>query len=288
MGMVFQSYAIWPHMTVFENVAYPLRVRRLPKSDIVTKVRNVLQLVGLSGFEERPATRLSGGQMQRIAVARALVFGPDILLMDEPFSNLDAKLREQMRTEVKLLQRQLGITVVFVTHDQSEALGLSDRIAVMNRGRMEQVGPPQALYADPLTPAVRDFLGRTIVLAGTLIDRGLNGALVELRDGTRIQLTGGERGERLEIGESCAVSIRPEFIAVTPAAAPRAKTGVLQPNVIAGQLRALLFLGDRYEASVTSKTAGDLTVILPATGNWAEGQEVAISLPPERLQLWPA
>src|SRR3546814_341380 len=123
--------------------------------------------------------------MQRVAVARALVFGPDILLMDEPFSNLDAKLREQMRTEIKLLQRRLGITVVFVTHDQTEALSLSDRIAVMNRGRMEQVGQPQTLYADPSTPAVRDFLGRTVVLAGTLVDRGHNSLLVELRSEER-------------------------------------------------------------------------------------------------------
>src|SRR5215468_8131812 len=140
LGMVFQSYAVWPHMTVFENVAYPLRLRGAPRPVLREKVERILDLVGLGGFGERPGTLLSGGQMQRLALCRALVYEPDLLLLDEPFSNLDAKLREQMRVEVKLLQRRLGITVLFVTHDQVEALSLSDRIAVMHGGRIEQVG----------------------------------------------------------------------------------------------------------------------------------------------------
>ena len=149
LGMVFQSYAIWPHMTVFENVAYPLELRGARRAAIRDKVARVLDLVGLTGLEDRAATLLSGGQMQRLALCRALVYEPDLLLLDEPFSNLDAKLREQMRIEVKLLQRRLGITVLFVTHDQIEALSLSDRIAVMQRGRVEQVGST----APPLRPA---------------------------------------------------------------------------------------------------------------------------------------
>src|SRR6185369_7653365 len=174
LGMVFQSYAIWPHMSVFENVAYPLRLRRTPRAAIDDRVARVLELVGLQGLQARPATLLSGGQMQRLALCRALVYEPDLLLLDEPFSNLDAKLREQMRMELKLLQRRLGVTVLFVTHDQIEALSLSDRIAVMQQGRVEQVGPPRALYEHPATAFVRDFLGQTVILRGRVA--GCDGA----------------------------------------------------------------------------------------------------------------
>ena len=142
MGMVFQSYAIWPHLTVFENVAFPLRVRRQPKAAIEKGVREALELVGLGGLEQRGATELSGGQQQRVALARAIVYTPTLLLLDEPLSNLDVKLREQMRTELHALHRRLHLAVVYVTHDQGEALALSDRIAVVNQGRLEQVGTP--------------------------------------------------------------------------------------------------------------------------------------------------
>ena len=166
LGMVFQSYAIWPHMTVFENVAYPLTLRGARRAAVREKVASVLELVGLTGLEGRAATLLSGGQMQRLALCRALVYEPDLLLLDEPFSNLDAKLREQMRIEVKLLQRRLGITILFVTHDQVEALSLSDRIAVMQRGRVEQVASPKSLYERPASAFIRDFLGQTVILRG--------------------------------------------------------------------------------------------------------------------------
>jgi ABC-type Fe3+/spermidine/putrescine transport system ATPase subunit len=168
LGMVFQSYAIWPHMTVFENVAYPLRLRGLPKPQIANRVDRVLALVGMQEFARRPAPDLSGGQQQRVALSRALVYEPDLLLLDEPFSNLDARLRVQMRVEVRLLQQRLGITVVFVTHDQVEALSMSDRIAVLNQGRLEQVGVPSELYDRPASPFVRDFLGQTIRLPGNV------------------------------------------------------------------------------------------------------------------------
>src|SRR5579859_7154972 len=164
LGMVFQSYAIWPHMTVFDNVAYPLRLRHLPKQQIQQKVERVLDLVGMDGFANRPAPDLSGGQQQRVALCRALVYEPDLLLLDEPFSNLDARLRLQMRVEVRLLQQRLGITVLFVTHDQVEALSMSDEIAVLNQGCVEQVGAPSELYDRPTSPFVRDFLGQTIRL----------------------------------------------------------------------------------------------------------------------------
>ena len=169
MGMVFQSYAIWPHMSVFDNVAYPLLLRGLPKPERHARVERVLELVGLGSLGDRPAPMLSGGQQQRVALARALVYEPDLLLLDEPFSNLDAKLRSQMRLEVRLLQRRLGITILFVTHDQIEALTLSDRIAVMNAGRIEQIGTPAELYDHPATSFVRDFLGQTVAIRGQVL-----------------------------------------------------------------------------------------------------------------------
>jgi len=167
--MVFQTYAIWPHMSVFDNVAYPLRLRGVASPDRHARVERVLALVGLAGLGERAATTLSGGQQQRVALARALVYEPDLLLLDEPFSNLDAKLRNQMRIEVRLLQRRLGITVLFVTHDQIEALTLSDRIAVMNAGRIEQIGTPAELYDRPASAFVRDFLGQTVAIRGQVV-----------------------------------------------------------------------------------------------------------------------
>src|SRR5688572_11218208 len=161
MGMVFQSYALWPHMTVFENVSYPLKLRGIKGREAEKKVADVLELVGLTGLEDRPAPALSGGQQQRVALARALVFSPKVLLLDEPLSNLDAQLREEMRRELKSLQRRVNVTVIFVTHDQIEALSLSDRIAIMKFGVLEQVGTPEQVYYYPATPFVRDFLGKT-------------------------------------------------------------------------------------------------------------------------------
>src|SRR2546427_12301002 len=182
MGMVFQSYALWPHMTVFENVAYPLRLRRLKVREIQAKVVEALGLVGLQGLEERPVPALSGGQQQRVALARALVFSPRVLLVDEPLSNLDAKLREEMRRELKSLQRRVGVTVLFVTHDQMEALSLSDRIAIMNRGKLEQVGSPEEVYYQPATPFARDFLGKVFALTGKIVESNDEGFQVTLKD----------------------------------------------------------------------------------------------------------
>ena len=158
-GMVFQSYAIWPHMNVFQNVAFPLEVRRLPKKEIRDKVMRVLQAVALDELVDRDATKLSGGQQQRLALARALVMEPQLLLLDEPLSNLDAKLRDRMRSELKRLQRDLNLTTVYVTHDQSEALALSHEIAVMNEGRVVQVGTPRQIYEQPTERFVADFVG---------------------------------------------------------------------------------------------------------------------------------
>src|ERR1700710_3093072 len=166
LSMVFQSYAIWPHMTVFDNVAYGLNVRKLPRAEVVESVRRVLDMVQMTRFSDRPASRLSGGQQQRIAVARAIAFSPTVLLFDEPLSNLDAKLRTEMRVELRELQRRLDITSVYVTHDQEEALAISDRVIVMNHGRIEQIGSPETIYNRPESIFVADFVGAANLISG--------------------------------------------------------------------------------------------------------------------------
>jgi len=189
LGMVFQSYAVWPHRTVEENVAYPLSLRRLPRSEVAARVQEALRWVRLEGLATREPHALSGGQLQRVALARALVAGPRVLLLDEPLSNLDAALREELRAELAALRARLGTTMVFVTHDQGEALALSDRIAVLNRGVIEQVAPPEALYHEPATPFVAGFVGGANVLAGHV-----GGGAFHTPGGTRFALPPETRG----------------------------------------------------------------------------------------------
>ena len=282
LGMVFQSYAIWPHMTVAENIAYPLELRGVKRAVIREKIGRVLDLVGLPGLEERSATLLSGGQMQRLALCRALVYEPDLLLLDEPFSNLDAKLREQMRVEVKLLQRRLGITVLFVTHDQVEALGLSDRIAVMQAGRVEQVGPPRTLYEHPASTFVRDFLGQTVILRGRV---GSQDPLTVRMEGGLAGCTLAGRpapGATLAQDAEAHVAIRPEDIVVAPEETVR-----LDGNVLSGVIDALLFVGDRYEARVALAGGERLPLFLPRAREWREGQRLQLALPPDAVSVWP-
>ena len=203
IGMVFQSYAVWPHMTVFDNVAYPLRIKKLPKGEVEHRVEALLQVVHLGRYAQRMPGQLSGGQQQRVALARALVMNPRLLLLDEPLSNLDAKLREGMRYEIKEIQRELGITVVYVTHDQTEAMAMSDRIVVINRGVIQQVGTPQEIYRTPANQFVADFVGRGDFLRGAV-------------RGGRIQLTG--LGQSLRYDGPCTgevvVAVRPESLSL--------------------------------------------------------------------------
>ena len=168
IGLVFQSYAIWPHMTVAENIGYPLKVRRIERGTIADKVADMIRLVKLDGLGSRMPTELSGGQQQRVALARALVYEPDLLLLDEPLSNLDSVLRKEMRAQLKALQSRLATTVLYVTHDQEEAMSLSSRVAVMNRGVIEQIGSPETVYEQPATRFVQDFVGQTIRLRGVV------------------------------------------------------------------------------------------------------------------------
>ena len=283
MGMVFQSYAVWPHMTVFENVAYPLRARRIPRVEIRERVLRALELVGLQGLEERPGPLLSGGQQQRVAVARALVYEPRLLLLDEPFSNLDARLREQMRVELKILQRELGISVLLVTHDQIEALSLSDRLAVMNLGNVEQLGPPDEVYTAPASPFVRDFLGRVVVLPGAVDSHDGATAAVRLHAAGEPVLHCACEGETLEAGRPVSVAIRPEVVTVTQGAAG----GALGPNAIEGRIEALLFMGDSYECRIDLGEDQHVLLQAPRTVRWEEGSPVVLGFPREHLTLWP-
>src|SRR5438874_12439414 len=212
VGMVFQSYAIWPHMTVAENVAFPFTVarhRRYSRAEIEEGVRRALAIVDLDGFQERPSTRLSGGQQQRVALARAIVHEPRLLLLDEPLSNLDAQLRDEMRGELKRLQSKIGITTVYVTLEQSEALALSDRIAVIDHGRSTQIGSPQDIYFRPANPFVARFVGATNLLTGRLIGSASGKANVEVLAGRQIQCV---VPQGIDDPASVAVSIRPESI----------------------------------------------------------------------------
>jgi ABC-type Fe3+/spermidine/putrescine transport system ATPase subunit len=286
VGMVFQSYAIWPHMTVYDNVAYPLDLRGVPKKVIREKVERVLELVGMTGLADRPAPLLSGGQQQRVALCRALIYEPDLLLLDEPFSNLDAKLRHHMRVEVKLLQQRLGITVLFVTHDQIEALSMSDQIGVMNEGRVEQVGPPSELYDAPATPFVRDFLGQTVNLPG-LVEAGTPSGAIQLAlDGvaTASFVSQHHSLPHPEPGVRAHLSIRPEDLIVQHR---NGSTGN-EPNTVAGVVDTLLFVGDSFEAHITLANGKSVLLSLPRSGGWAPDQPVLLSWPPERTHVWPA
>jgi iron(III) transport system ATP-binding protein len=248
IGMVFQSYAVWPHMTVFDNVAYGLRVRRASSSELQSKTRRALELVGLDLLADRYATKLSGGQRQRVALARAIVYEPRVVLFDEPLSNLDAKLREQMRTELVRLQKEVGITSVYVTHDQAEALSMSDRIVVMDKGVIQQVGDPETIYSNPANSFVANFIGVVNLMEGVLKDR--SGACCDIE----IPLGGGLPALRFQAigadaatpGQKVILSLRPEDI-VLHLARPE---GTAHGNLMAGQVIDTVYLGSFLECRV--------------------------------------
>ena len=242
IGMVFQSYAIWPHMSVYENAAFPLEVgrRRLTAKEIREKVMHVLAIVAMDALADRPATHLSGGQQQRLALARALVMEPQLLLLDEPMSNLDAKLRERMRFELKRIQRETGVTTVYVTHDQAEALALSHEIAVMSDGVIMQVGSPREIYERPRTRFVADFIGRTNLLDATVIAAAGEGLY---RLATPVGELHASCADVLRAGDAVAVSIRPEDIELSEERLDGA-------NVCTGTVSLRVFLGDTVDLQV--------------------------------------
>jgi iron(III) transport system ATP-binding protein len=233
MGMVFQNYAIWPHKNVFENVVFGLKIRKVPAAEARRKVEDALALVNLAGLGTRYPSELSGGQQQRVALARSLVVEPDILLLDEPLSNLDAKLRERMRSELKELQRRTGITFVYVTHDQAEALALSDQIAVMNLGRVQQYGTPFDVYAHPANRMVADFMGLINLVPGHVRERNGAGGVVAIAPEYAVQV---DALGACAPGDAVEVAIRPENIRLGAATAPAGVPAEISNHIFLGNL----------------------------------------------------
>jgi len=284
IGMVFQSYAVWPHMTLEENVAYPLTLRKVPSREIRDRVHRVLGLVGLQHLASRPAPLLSGGQQQRMALARALVYEPGLLLLDEPFCNLDSQLREQMRIEVKMLQARLKVTVLFVTHDQVEALSLSNRIAVMKQGRVQQLGTPRDLYENPANTFVRDFLGKTVNLRGvaSVYDpSGFVDVAIQGGGGWPVRIA---TNRTFVPGDAVCVSFRPEDASLTNAAAEQADASLC---LLPGKVEATLFVGERTEYRIEIDGQDPILVYGDRRHLFDERQNVSIALPTNRLSVWP-
>jgi putative spermidine/putrescine transport system ATP-binding protein len=253
IGMVFQNYALFPHMTVEENLAFPLDVRKLPKAEIVARVKRVLDMVQLAGYGKRRPGQLSGGQQQRVAVARALVFDPKLVLMDEPLGALDRQLREQMQLEIKHLHERLGITVVYVTHDQGEALTMSNRIAVFNDGEVQQLATPDTLYEEPQNSFVAQFIGENNKLRGTV--KRINGASCE------VEIEGGGSVRALPVkvtgvGHPTLLSLRPERVRINPA-------GGSLPNIFPARVEELIYLGDHIRTRVSVCGHDDFVVKVP-------------------------
>jgi iron(III) transport system ATP-binding protein len=275
LGMVFQSYAIWPHMTVFENIAYPLRVRRRPAAEIRNLVSKTLTLVEMEGFAQRPAPALSGGQQQRVAIARALVFEPKILLLDEPLSNLDAKLRLQMGDEFRAIQRRLGMTTLYVTHDQSEAMALSDRVVVMDHGRIQQVGAPEEIYRYPANRTVAAFFGTPNLLDAEV-------AACARIDGGRVRLEVVGRGWRgsceaadgVQLGQAVTVMVRPEHARIASAESVASEkelrwSGRISQTTFRGPSRSIIVEIDN----------GLFNIDAPAFGDYSVGENVSVIVP---------
>jgi putative spermidine/putrescine transport system ATP-binding protein len=250
IGVVFQSYALFPHMTVADNVAFPLAVRGVARGEITARVARALDIVQLAGLDARRPSQLSGGQQQRVALARALVFEPQLVLMDEPLGALDKRLREQMQLEIKHIHERLGVTVVYVTHDQSEALTMSDRIAVFNRGAIEQIDVPQALYAEPATSFVAQFVGENNRLDATVEALADGFCTARLPDGTALRARAVRVGA---VGTRTALSIRPEVVAV----------GAGSENRLSGTVSELIYHGDHTRLRLALADGGDFFVKLP-------------------------
>jgi spermidine/putrescine ABC transporter ATP-binding subunit len=274
IGFVFQNYALFPHLSVFENVAYGLRVQKRPEAEIARAVGDVLALVGLAGYERQAPHQLSGGEQQRVALARAIVFRPRVLLFDEPLSNLDAKLRVQMREEIRDLQKRLGVTTVYVTHDQEEAMAISDRIAVMDRGEIVQVGSAEALYHSPASEFVARFIGRTNLLAGRVVSA--DGERVEVAlAGHVVRLPRGDA--KLAPGTAVRLVVRPELVVLHAPAAPGLRGTVLARTFLGEKAEYRIEVGDQV-LQVTQYTR-------PHGAHFQPGDAVALELPSEGVPI---
>jgi iron(III) transport system ATP-binding protein len=274
LGIVFQSYAVWPHMTVFENLAFPLKVRRLAKREIRTRVAEVLELVEMGQFAGRYPHQLSGGQQQRVALARALVYSPEVLLLDEPFSNLDAKLRERARSWVKELQRTLGLTTIFVTHDQDEALSMSDRVVVMDHGRVQQIGTPEDVYRRPANRFVAEFVGRVNLIRGVVAAHDGAGLIVAVDGSTRRLAVVAPNATA--VSGDVTLALRPEAVTLLPADGTTNGT-----NTWEGDVHAVAFLGDHYEYDVQ---VGSLPLSVQSRQRVA-GDRIKVHIPEDALSI---
>ena len=278
IGMVFQNYALFPHMTVAENLAFPLQMHGTSKSEIEPKVRRALEMVRLPHLRDRKPAQLSGGQQQRVAVARALVYGPKLVLMDEPLGALDKQLREQMQLEIKHLHDELGVTVVYVTHDQSEALTMSDRIAVIHQGRIQQLATPAELYERPANAFVASFIGENNRLAGHLVARDGDTGRVRLADGSEVVAT---VAAGLALDAPVVVSVRPERVVIGEGEGP---------NRFPAQLIEVIYLGDHCKLRLRVAGSEDFVakVAAASAAGWASGAALTVSWPAQASIALPA
>jgi len=276
LSMVFQSYALFPHLSIYENVAYGLRVQRLPKAEIAERTAEVLDLMQLTSMAKRHPSQVSGGQQQRIALARAIVIEPKVLLFDEPLSNLDAKLREYMRDELRKLQKRLGITSLYVTHDQDEAMAISDRVVIMEGGKIRQTGTPRQIYEHPRSKFVANFMGKANLVPALFEGREGDGAVVSLWGGkvflSRPDIQSRDAGSEPAAGDTVSLVVRPEAVRLTPA------TDAGPGSLIAGTVVRLTYFGG---VALYEVMAGDRTLIVEshnpqATGVFEEGMTVGI------------
>ena len=272
IGMVFQSYAIWPHMTVAENVAFGLKLKGLRKDDIRGRVERALALVGLEQYGDRGTSQLSGGQQQRVALARAIVLEPGVLLFDEPLSNLDAKLRERMRFELRQLQKRIGVTSIYVTHDQQEAMVIADRVVLMNEGRIDQIGPPVEIYQQPASRFGAEFIGLANIVEGIVVEEA-SPARVQLPGGITLESTMGGFAKGSKVDVMC----RPENLRVS---ADR----IEGPNAFPAKIHSTIFLGNIADVYVQ---AGPLLLRgqLSPPELWEEGKDIWVEVPREKIVL---
>ena len=284
LGMMFQSYAIWPHMTVAQNVGFPLKVRGKSRREIESRVSAMLELVGLQGYEQRKASFMSGGQQQRIALARSLIHEPRLLLLDEPFSNLDTQLRIRLRSDIRDIQKRLNTAVLFVTHDQKEAMAVSDRIAIMREGQIEQIDSPDAVFLQPATRFARDFMGKSVLLRARLSEF-LDGdsVLVDVEGAPSIAVTATLRMEepcqpRPEVGEPVELAVRPRDLAIS--AGP---TG----SGLAATLISRHFLGDEVDLHLQVAGQHELSISLPNLRDTPDiGESIRIWIAPDGHTTW--
>jgi len=277
IGFVFQNYALWPHMTVFQNLAFGLQLRRVPKEEIRKRVQEMLSLVRLSGMEDRNVRQLSGGQQQRVALARALVLRPRVLLLDEPLSNLDAKLREEMRFEIRELQRQLEITAIYVTHDQAEALVLSDRIAVMNAGHLVQLGTPKEIYQHPADRFVAGFIGLSSFIEARVAEAETETAVLETEDGIRLRVP----RNALTEGQAVTLAVRPEHVEILEDSSTDLE------NMFRVEVIRVAYLGESIDCRLRLGK-WELRTQLPPHKVLSSGERLWVRLPPEKMIVIPS